>query len=514
MTARTSGGAPFAPADVNAVCAIEGDRTLTWNEWNDAANRLANSLDDIGIRAGDVIAVRVHVRLEWLTISLAAAKLGAVIVAVNYRLAPAETVHILRDCKVRAAIVDDTDVEPLLNVWDDLQLAGVVSLDESVSGALDFSDLLHNGDPTHRPASDLANLIIYTSGTTGAPKGAPFNNWQVESDPIVMGEYQLSVLFDGAALGPGVTLMNLPLHHGAGPGFTRAALASGSLVVFQRRFDAEATLALIERWKVTHWIAVPTMLAHILKLPDEVRARYDVSSLRFLLGGAAPFGPELKLAVMDYVGDVLYEIYGATEAGMMTGSTPSDLRSRPATSGRPFRHVEIRIVGEDGQPLPPNGIGEIVARTPAVIAGYIGRGPLGSDKVAADGFYRTGDVGYLDSDGYLFICDRVIDMIIAGGVNIYPAEIEAALMTHPAVANVAVIGVPDDVHGERTIAFIQPVAGTHPTTDELLDHCTDRLAKYKWPRHFEFIDEIPTNPMGKTLKGKLREPFWTKERHI
>lgn len=514
MNAPTMETAPFAPADVDAVCAIEDGRTLTWRQWNDDANRLASSLDRLGIRAGDVIAVRVHTRLEWLTISLAAAKLDAVIVAVNYRLAPVEATYILRDCKVRAVFVDDTDLDALLDAWVPLNLAAVISLDGSAHGAVDFDDLLRDGDPAHRPATDLARLIIYSSGTTGAPKGAPLNNWQSDPDPAIMGDYQLSVLFDGAALGPGVFLVNLPMHHGAGPGFTRAALASGSTVVFQRRFDPETMLALIEEHQVSHWVSVPTMLARILKLPADVRGRHDLRSLRFVLGGAAPFAPELKLAVMDYLGDVLYETYGATEAGMMTGSTPADLRRRPATSGRPFRHVELRILDDAGVPLPQGSTGEIAVRTPAVISGYIGRGALGPDKLDADGFYRTGDVGYVDDEGYLFICDRITDMIIAGGVNIYPAEVEAALMTHPAVANVAVIGIPDSELGEQPLAFVQAVAGAHPSPEELLDHCAGRLAKYKWPRRFEIVEEIPTNPMGKVLKNQLREPFWTKERHI
>jgi long-chain acyl-CoA synthetase len=500
--------APFAPEDTSAVCLIEGDRSLTWDQWNDRANRLASSLSGLGVGAGDVVAVRTHTRLEWPIISLAIAKLDAVIVAVNYHLAPPESTYILRDCEVRAAIVDDEDVAPLVDAWHELGLAAIVSLDADGPGVRRFEELIESGDPTHLPAGDLAKLIIYSSGTTGAPKGAPLNNWQQEPDPEELFDYQFSTAFDGACGGPGNrTLINLPMHHGAGPGYTRVSLLSGGIAVFQRRFAPEAALELIQRQRITHWIAVPTMLQRILQLPAPTLDSYDVGSLSFVMGGAAPFHADLKRQAMDYFGEVLYEIYGATEAGMIAGSTPADLRKHPSTSGRAFRRVSIRIIDADGNALPPNQVGEIAVKTPVVIGGYIGRGALGSDKVDAEGFYRTGDVGHLDDDGYLFISDRLTDMIIAGGVNIYPAEIEAVLQTHPAVETVAVVGVPHPELGEQPMAFVQARPGVTVSEAELLAFCQGRLAKYKWPRAFELVDEIPTNAMGKILKRQLREPY-------
>jgi long-chain acyl-CoA synthetase len=502
--------APFAPADIHAVCATEADRTLTWAQWNDQANRFASSLAVLGIGQGDIVAVRVRTRLEWLTISLGLAKLGAVIVAVNYRLAPREATYILRDCHARAAVVDDADTAPLVEAWSELELRAIVALDDPSDGLLHFDTLVARGDPSHRPAASLAQIIIYTSGTTGAPKGAPLKDWQSTPEPSVYAEYMRSVMFNGASGGPGnVTLVNLPMHHGAGPGYTSIALATGGTVVFQRRFDPEATLELIDRHKITHWVSVPTMLQRILKLPPEVRARYDVSSIKYLVGGAMPFSVPLKKRIIDYFGPVLYELYGATEPGMMAGATPADLAVRPGSSGKPFAHVQIKIVDEQGNTLPPSQTGEIVVRTPTIISGYIGRGPLGPDKIDADGYYRTGDVGHLDEQNYLFIDDRITDMIIAGGVNIYPAEIEAVLVTHPDVANVAVIGIPDDELGEQPIAVVELEPGAAATAGELLEFCVTKLAKYKLPRRIEFVDALPTNPMGKTLKRVLREPYWT-----
>lgn len=501
--------APYAPADLDSICATEAETSLTWRQWNDQANRLASSLHGQGVRRDDVVAVRVQTRLEWLTISLAIAKLQAVIVAVNYRLSAPETLHILRDCHARAAIIDDTDPAPLVTAWSPLELCTIVTLDQHTQDTHPYERMVQRGDPTHLPATDLARMIIYSSGTTGAPKGAPLNNWQ-RVDPEVWMDYQISVAFDGAAGGPGNrTLINLPMHHGAGPGYTRIALITGGTVHFQRRYGAEDVLRLIDQRRITHWTAVPTMLQRVLRLSPETRAQYDISSVRFILGGASPFHAELKSAVIGYFGDVLYEIYGATEAGMIAGSTPQDLRRFPATSGRPFRRVQVSILNEDGESVPAGVKGEIAARTPAVIDAYIGRGPLGSDKLDADGFYRTGDIGHLNDEGYLFISDRITDMIIAGGVNIYPAEIEAVLGDHPQVVNVAVIGVPDADHGEQPYAFVQTTPGSTLTDQQLLEYCRGRLAKYKWPRTIEFIDEIPTNPIGKTLKRVLREPFWS-----
>ncbi|MEV6218308.1 AMP-binding protein [Nocardia sp. NPDC051833] len=498
----------YAPADLDAVCATEGDRTLTWRDWNSRADRLADSLARRGVSEGDRIAVRMHTRLEWLIVSLALAKLKAVIVAVNYRLSPPETLYIATDCAVTAAVVDDADPTTVVEAWAPLELKAIVSIDVAADGTELLAELIAEGTERDRVAASLAPLIIYSSGTTGAPKGAPLASFQTDVDEAVLRDYRISVQFDFAAGGPGNrTLINLPMHHGAGPSYTEFALATGGAVVFQRRFDAEEVLALIAGHGVTHWISVPTMLHRVLELPTEVRARYDTSTLRFLGGGAAPFSAQLKRQAIEAFGDVVYEVYGATEAGMIAGATPELLRRKPAATGFPFRQVEVRIVDESRRPVPAGTAGEIIVKTPAVISGYLGRGPLTEDEIDADGFYYTGDVGYLDDEGVLFLSDRITDMIIAGGVNIYPAESEAVIVTHPQVVDVAVIGAPDDDHGEQPIAFVQTVPGASLTAAEILAYCDGKLAKYKWPREIEFIDEIPVNSMGKKLKRVLRAHY-------
>ncbi len=499
----------YAPVDdLDAVCAVEGERTLTWRSWNIQADLLASSLARLGVRADDRVAVRMHTRLEWLTVSLAIAKLGAVIVAVNHRLTPPESLYIARDCEVTAAIIDDADPSSVVEAWSSLGLRVVVSIDVEAEGTQLLADLVEQGQLEDRPAAALAPLVIYSSGTTGAPKGAPMGSFRTDADDAVRLDYALSVSFDLAAGGPGnVTLINLPMHHGAGPSCTQLALMTGGSVVFQRRYDAEDLLRLIDRHGVTHWIAVPTMLQRVLRLPAETRAAYDLSTVRFLLGGAAPFSQELKQAATELFGPVVYEIYGATEAGMIAGATPQLLARKPTATGFPFRQVEVRIVDHEGNEVPRGTTGEITVRTPNIISGYVGRGALGADKISADGFYATGDVGHLDEEGVLFIYDRITDMIIAGGVNIYPAESEAVIATHPQVVNVAVIGVPDEDHGEQPLAFVQTVPGATLTAEELLAFCEGKLARYKWPRSLEIVEEIPTNSVGKNLKRVLRERY-------
>lgn len=503
----------FDPPDPSAVCTVDGDRELTWSEWNDRANRFAAGLGALGVRAGDRVAVRVRTRLEWPVINLGLAKLGCVHVAVNYRLTPPEAEYILRDCAVTAVVLDDADVTGLLDAWAGLDLRAVVSLDALAPDVVPWDDLLATPTTGDVPVTDLAPIIIYTSGTTGRPKGAPLGGYAVPPDPVVIEEYRRSVGFDGETAMPGNrTLVSLPMHHGAGPAQVRGALAGHGMVVMQRRFDPEEALALIERHRVTHWVAVPTMLQRILNLPAETRARYDHSSLRFLQSGAAPVRHELKQQVLAEFGDgVLYEGYGCTEAGMISGARPADHLAKPGTSGKPYRHVSVRVLDEQGRVLGPGETGEIAVHTPVIISGYIGRGPLGPDQLDADGYYHTGDVGHLDGDGYLFIYDRRTDMIIAGGSNVYPAEIEAVLGSHPGVELVAVLGVPHPELGEQAVAVVEPVPGATITEADVLGRCEGRLAKYKWPRRVVFVDHIPLNPMGKILKRELRAELFDRK---
>jgi long-chain acyl-CoA synthetase len=254
-------------------------------------------------------------------------------------------------------------------------------------------------------------------------------------------------------------------------------------------------------------VGVPTMLLRIQALPDDVVERYDLSSIQALTVGAAPVPQSLKQWIVEHFGPVLWEGYGTSESGMVSYMPPDHQLTKPGSSGVPYDGVEIAIVDDEWNRLPVGETGEIAVNTPVVLRGYLGREPLGDD-VVRDGFYRTGDVGHVDEDGFLFITDRIKDMIVAGGVNIYPAEIEKALVAHPAVEDAAVIGIPEEDFGEQALAFIVTRAGHAVTGPELLDFLDGRLASYKKPRRFEFIERLPVSPIGKVLKTELRAPYW------
>jgi long-chain acyl-CoA synthetase len=302
--------------------------------------------------------------------------------------------------------------------------------------------------------------------------------------------------------------MTLPVHHGAGPIAATATCARGGTAIVLDPYDPEEALRLIDRHKVQIWTSVPTMLLRIQALPDHVLERYDLSPLTALSTGAAPVPQSLKEWVVHRIGDgVLWEAYGASEAGMICYAAPEHQLTRPGTSGIPYDGVEIAIVDDQWNRLLPGVTGEIAVNTPTVFSRYLGQEPLGEVTVK-DGFYRTGDVGHLDADGFLFITDRIKDMIVAGGVNIYPAEIETALVEHPHVIDAAVIGIPEPDFGEQPLAFIVTDPEIELTIDDLLRFLDGRLASFKKPRRFEFVDELPLSPMGKVLKTELRAPYW------
>jgi long-chain acyl-CoA synthetase len=304
-------------------------------------------------------------------------------------------------------------------------------------------------------------------------------------------------------------LIALPFHHSSGPNTALFCLMGGGAAVMMMRFDAENALALIQRHRITHMMAVPTMLHRIRTLAPEIIAKYDVSSLTYLSTGAAAVPHSLKLWALDFFGAQcqLFEGYGMSETMMISYLLPHEQRAKPGSSGKVLPFVELSIRRNGGADALPTGeVGEVCVRTPMTIEGYLNRGPLGADELTPDGLFRTGDVGYLDSEGYLYITDRVKDMIIAGGSNIYPAEIEAILVEHPSIIDAAVIGVPSDEYGEQPIAFCEARAGAD--ADSVLAFCRGRLARYKLPREVIFVDELPRNPTGKVLKSELRAPYW------
>ncbi len=495
----------------DAVAIIEGDRQMTWAQWNDRADRLAAALQKRGLVADDIVVVRTQIRLEWSVIASALAKLGCRMIGMNWRLTTSETRHVMNNSRATAVICDDPDPAALLPAFDGQPLKLAVSLDVPAQGFELYADLLAEpSDQRFESAAD-PQLIIYTSGTTGLPKGV----LKERSNDRVTLEYLLDVRGARVAGEDDVFLVTMPMHHGSGPAQMWGALRCGARTVLLRRYDPVATLEAIQKHRVTHWTGVPTMFKRMAALPPEEISKRDTSSIRFLNVGAAPVSDQLKGWIMERFGECLNEGYGSTETGMITRMPAEMQRSKPGSSGLPYKHVEIEIRDEDGKLLPTGETGEIWTRTPMVIDRYLNAPLLGEDTLDARGFFRTGDMGRLDADGYLYISDRAKDMIIAGGVNIYPAEIEHALQGHPAVADAAVIGIPDDEMGERVMAFCELKPGRHAEPAELLEHCSQVLATYKRPREIRIVEELPRNTVGKLLKRDLRAPFWKdKDRQV
>ena len=500
----------------DAVALIEGERRTTFAEWNRIANRLAHGLKERGIEAGDIVVTRVQIRTEWPIISAALGKIGARVLGLNWRLTPTETRYVLENSGARAIILDDPDPATLQEAFAGLDFKLKASLDSRANDFVSYDELIEDDGPPIFSKGNPA-LIIYTSGTTGLPKGVVMGGGSELSadERRRILEYSKSVAESRPQFKGDVVLIAMPMHHGAGPGLVWGTLARGNTMVILRRFDPEEALRLIDKHRITFFTGVPTMFKRIAGLPKDVLDKYDVSSIRALGVGAAPVPYSLKEWIMGHFGEVLAEGYGATEVGMMTALTPEMQKKKPGSSGLPHTHVEFSIRDGDGEELPRGTEGEIWVRTPVVIRNYLNGKPLGEDTLDRNGYFRTGDVGRLDDEGYLFITDRAKDMIVSGGVNIYPAEIEAAILTHPVVQDVAVIGIPDDEFGEQVKAFVELKPGRAAEESDILEHCKSRLASYKRPRSIDIVKELPRNTMGKLLKRELRNPYWKgRERNV
>lgn len=494
-----AGRKPDYPA---VIC---GDKTLTYGDWNRQSNCVADALLKEGLKPGDKLGMRFQLCPEWFILQRALQKIGVVQVAVNFKLTPDEALFILKDSGAIGLACNDKDVGP----WYDAGVGHLITVGQSASApGLRLEDLIDKGEEIDRFGPIRHAMILYTSGTTGTPKGvAPGFRDGVTMESLMA--YGLSIESNPPHPEASVDLLSLPVHHGAGPAQAAACLRKGGTVVLLPRFDPRKALELIDRHKVQFWVAVPTMLLRIQALPEDVFSQYDISSIEALSTGAAPVPQSLKeWAVKTLGSDVLWEAYGASEAGMISYTPPEYQLKKPGTSGLPYASVEIRIIDENWNDLPAGETGEIVVKTPAVFTGYLNNS-VSSEGLVKNGFYRTGDVGHLDEDGFLFITDRIKDMIVAGGVNIYPAEIEHAIQRHPDVEYSAVIGIPDGDFGEKPFAFIMLKESAAAMDGQAMsDFLADKLAKYKWPKGYRFVDELPLNSMGKITKQPLREPFW------
>jgi long-chain acyl-CoA synthetase len=503
-----------AEATPDAPALGDEHRVLTFAEWNALANQLADALAGRGVQAGDRVGVRTTNRIEWFVVDAALSKLGAVRVAIAWRLRPGEVRYILESSGARAVFFDDEDVEALSSAFATdagERLPGLGLLvgfsPTPAPGVTPYPELIASGRATPRHSGKASEAIIYTSGTTGRPKGVqrarPADDERRAAFQALNEDLKRAIPYR-----PGDrNLLCAPLNHAAAPSSALATHSRGGTVFVLRKFDPEEALRWIERHRISVSFMVPTMLNRIVNLPEGVRARYDVSSVRIITTGASVCPADLKSKVTAYLGPCIYESYGSTETGVITILTPEDQVRHADSCGRLLAGVQVRIVDDEGRVLPAGGVGQIFIKSPVTIGAYVGESALGAD-VEQDGYFTAGDVGRLDDEGFLYILDRKKDMIISGGVNIYPAEIEEALRAHPAVLDAAVFGVPHTDLGEEVRAVCERVPGKEVADVELLAFVKDRLASFKRPRAIEFTDELPRNAAGKVLKRELRAPHW------
>jgi long-chain acyl-CoA synthetase len=505
---------------------ISGLRPTTIEVMQARAAQAASGLASLGVGPGDAVALFLRNDIAAFEVGAATALLGAYAVPINWHLSADEAAYILADCEARVLVVH-ADLLPrlapaltgriaVLVVRTPPELGEAYGIAEAgrrvPDGCTDWSTWLETFPPRAPEEIAAPGAMIYTSGTTGRPKG-------VRRTPVAEAEMMALYLPILTAFGlrPGVrTVIPAPLYHSAPNTYAALSVRVGAeTIVLMPRFEPEELLRLIEAHRVTHIQTVPTMFIRLLKLPAEVRRKYDVSSLEFVVHAAAPCPAEVKQAMIDWWGPVINEYYGATEIGSVVFCTSAEWMAHPGTVGRPLPGVELRVLDVNGEDCAVGEPGDVYAR---IIAGtdFTYHGDDQKRRNAErHGLISVGDIGYLDEEGFLYLCDRRNDMVISGGVNIYPAEIEGALIGMPSIADCAVFGIPDDEMGEALCACVQLALDASEDEAAIRSFLRAQLASYKVPKKIVFMDQLPREDSGKIFKRRLREPYWAgRERRI
>ncbi|GAA1031406.1 acyl-CoA synthetase [Virgisporangium ochraceum] len=507
----------IAGSEPRRTAAVEPDgRIVTYADLAAEADRIGRGLRSAGLRAGDCFAVQLPNSAALPAAFCAALKTGLYIVPVNWHLVGAEIGYILKDCGAKVLIAHERFADAAVEAADTAGLpADARFAIGAVPGFRPFEDL--GADTSGRPADrTMGAPMVYTSGTSGRPKGVRRPLTGADPDVLPPNATWFFGIFGLKPNDSNVHLCSSPLYHTAVLNFATISLQLGHPVVLMDRWDPEETLRLVERHRVTHSHLVPTQFRRLLALPDEVRSAYDLSSMRCMIHSAAPCPAEIKRRMLEWWGPVVVEYYAASEGGGTTIFAEEWLR-RPGSVGRPWPGSVVRVLDDDGNDVPTGDTGQVYMQMGEATFEY--HNDAAKTRAARVGkLFTVGDIGYLDDDGYLFLCDRRSDMIISGGVNIYPAEIEGELLCHPDVADVAVFGIPHDEWGEEIKAVVQPGPGIEPgpeLTASLMAFLTGRLAKFKLPRTIDYTDQLPRDPNGKLYKRRLRDAYWKdRERSI
>jgi long-chain acyl-CoA synthetase len=505
---------------------ISGARELSLPGLAERVERAASAFASIGVGRGDGVALMLRNDFAFYEASGAAGALGAYPVPVNWHFTVDEAGYIIRDSGAKA-VITHADLYPValkaapqgvpvFVVETPPEIAHAYQIDTAhcrlPSGAKSWDAWIAGFERKPPEVADPPGAIIYTSGTTGRPKGVQ------RQPPTPAQALALTKLISRAFGMEGVliqqkperivTVVTGPMYHSAPNAYGGMAARAGADVILEPRFDPEELLQLIERHRVTHLHMVPTMFVRLLKLPAEVRAKYDLSSLKFVVHAAAPCPPDVKRGMIEWWGPVINEYYGATETGAVVFCTAEEWLAHPGTVGRPQADVKLVVLNDSGQEAAVGEAGDVYARlTTASDFTYHGDDEK-RRKAERLGLIGVGDIGYVDADGFLYLCDRRNHMVISGGVNIYPAEIEGELLKLNGVADCAVFGIPDAEFGEALCAVIQPQPGARLSTDDVKGFLRDHLAKYKVPKVVEFMTELPREDSGKIFKRKLRDPYW------
>ncbi len=488
------------------VALVDANRRMSWRALDGEVNQLGHALVAAGVRGGDRVGLMMRNCCEFVVAQQACARIGATAVQIGYRLKPQEIAYILANSQARALVFHD-DYSAF--VAEARMRAGIppddalfaVGARSAVHVGKRYEDAIARFDPNEPPGGRYSmdgGVMTYTSGTTGKPKGA--TRKLRDTGLAAVGDFMHQIGFHADER----HLVVCPLYHSGAMAFFAFAFTLGATTVLLEHFDERIVLETIERERITSAFLVPTMLARLAAFAPDERARFDTSSLAWVCSGAAPLPTTTAQRFQDAFGPLLWNFYGATEIGLVSLAGPADHGARPGTVGRPLRGNELRVLDAAGREVPPGEIGELYARSAMLIGGYHDN-PDATAAAMRNGYFSVGDLAHIDADGYLYLHSRKTDMVISGGVNIYPREIEDHLLTHPDIAECAVIGVPDDEWGEALKAFVVPRRPRALTAEDVVLHCQAALANYKRPRYVEFIDALPRNPTGKVLKRELRE---------